>query len=241
MQGDFWGDFSERVSWCMKYSMCCTGLYGIWTVVTHNGWVLGMAQWCQCQQAKNSKIFTVHKRLKPLQNQLKPNAVILIVVPRIINTLQQPNEIMAVSTTINILLGPNAIMAVNKLQQKPNTTYLLKAITSSLSFIRHLNDWGKSPSKFFCKSRYCKFSHRPMSRGSWDNALQLRFRSVMRCASFFNLKYSEKQCSVFCGVLNTLVKTKWYIATITTWSSKYYTTFLYVHTKTSWEKCITFI
>jgi hypothetical protein len=149
-----------------------------------------------------------------------------MVVPTIISKLLEPNAIMALSTISNKLLRPRAIITVaitvNKLQWKSTTTYLLKAITSSLSLVRHSNDWGKSTSKFFCKSRYCKFWQRPSSRGSWDNALQLRFSSVTWCVRCFNLQYNIKQCkfsiSTFCGVLNNLVKTKWYVIIITTFS-----------------------
>lgn len=157
-----------------------------------------------------------------INNPLGPNKI--MVVPTIISRLLEPNAIMALSTISNKPLRPSAMAIwttnVNKLQWKPTTTYLLKAITSSLSLVRHSNDWGKSTSKFFCKSRYCKFWHRPSSRGSWDNVLQLRFISVMWRVRCFKLQYSIKQhkisISTFCGVLNNLVKTKWYIAIITT-------------------------
>lgn len=73
----------------------------------------------------------------------------------------------------------------------------MKDITSSLSLVRHSNDSGKSSSKFFCKSRYCRFLHSPSSEGSTDSVLQLRFKSVMRLASLFNLQYSMMQCLIF--------------------------------------------
>ena len=159
-----------------------------------------------------------------INNPLGPNTI--MVVPKIISKLLEPNAITALSTVSNKPLTPSAIMTVtinvNKLQWNPTTTYLLNAITSSLSLVRHANDWGKSTSKFFCKSRYCKFWHRPSSSGSWDNVLQLRFSSVMWRVRCFKLQYNIKQhklsISAFCGVLNNLVKTKWYITIITTFS-----------------------
>jgi hypothetical protein len=109
---------------------------------------------------------------------------------------------------------------------------LLKAITSSLSLVKHSNDWGKSTSKFFCKSRYCKFWHRPSSKGSWDNALQLRFSSVMWRVRCFNLQYSINQCklsiSTFCGVLNNLVEKSDILLLLLPSMSQFYTGFSYV-------------
>lgn len=81
-------------------------------------------------------------------------------------------------------------------------TYLLKDITSSLSLERLSNDWGKSSSEFFCKSRYSRFSHNPSSKGSTDSALQLRFNSVMRLVSLFSLQHSDRMHLLQLTIIN---------------------------------------
>jgi hypothetical protein len=76
-----------------------------------------------------------------INNPLEPTIMIVLTI---ISKLLEPNAIMALSTTSNKPLRPSTIMTltttVNKLQWKPSTTYLLKAITSSLSLVKHSND-----------------------------------------------------------------------------------------------------